>query len=63
MEEQDPENDCWKWGFIYYNPADSRLIVSKRYGFGWTFNFANLWAYVLLLAIFAVAFLIKHYSA
>ena len=36
---KDPLN--WKWYVIYYNKLDTRLWVSKRYGWGWTINFAK----------------------
>ena len=36
---KDPLN--WKWYVIYYNKLDNRLWVSKRYGWGWTINFAK----------------------
>ena len=32
----------WKWGIVYYNKHDYRLWVPKRYGWGWTINFAKL---------------------
>jgi uncharacterized membrane protein len=30
------------------NPADPRLVVPKRWGIGWTFNFARPVAWVIL---------------
>ena len=39
---------CWKWGMIYYNPQDPSLLVEKRMGLGWTFNFANKWSWVFM---------------
>lgn len=48
--ESDPNN--WKWGFIYYNPSDSRLFVPKRIpAFGITFNFAHRYAYIVPIVI------------
>ena len=32
--------DGWR-GLFYVNPADPRLVVPKRSGLGWTFNFAR----------------------
>jgi uncharacterized membrane protein len=31
----------WHAGLLYYNPTDAAVIVPKRYGFGWTLNFAR----------------------
>lgn len=37
-------------GQIYYNKHDSRLIVPKKFKWlGWTLNFANKLAYLLLI--------------
>jgi len=47
-------DDCWKWGLFYYNPGDPALLVEKRMGLGWTFNFANGWSWVILGALFIV---------
>ena len=37
-------------GLLYVNPADPRLLVPKRSGLGWTFNFAKPIAWVILTA-------------
>jgi len=39
---------CWKWGAIYYNPDDPALIVEKRFGIGWTLNFAHRGAWIFM---------------
>jgi uncharacterized membrane protein len=38
----------WRGGIIYYNPSDAAVIVPKRYGLGWTLNFARpvAWVYI-----------------
>ncbi len=41
-------NECWISGAIYWNPNDAAIFVEKRTGLGYTFNFANPWAWVLL---------------
>ena len=40
-------------GLIYWNAADGRLMVPKRLGLGWTFNFARPAAWVLLALMLA----------
>ncbi|MGQ1947898.1 hypothetical protein ACT3CD_12450 [Geofilum sp. OHC36d9] len=43
--------DNWK-GIFYYNRKDPRLMVPKYYSkFGWTFNFASPYSYILILSI------------
>jgi len=52
----------WKWGMFYYNPDDPAMFVEKRFGIGWTNNFANpkanLLLIVLILAIAALALIV-----
>lgn len=31
------DND-YKWGVIYYNTSDTRIVVPKKHGIGWTLN-------------------------
>lgn len=50
-------DSCWHGGIFYYNPQDPALMVEKRVGVGWTFNFAHpvVWLILgLLIAIPAV---------
>lgn len=60
----DPQN--WKWGGIYYNPEDPRIIVTKRIEWmGITFNFGNkkgvFWFVVLMIITFIwIWFLTSH---
>lgn len=52
---QDRERPLWRAGIFYYNPADAALLVPKRTGWGWTFNFARPMAWVVLLLILGLA--------
>ena len=51
------DDQYWKWGMFYYNPDDPAIWIEKRFGIGWTLNFANPLALgfmvVLLLVIAA----------
>ena len=38
----------WYAGVFYYNPSDAAVIVPKRFGWGWTFNFARPAAWMVL---------------
>ncbi len=38
-ERLDPSN--WYLGVFYYNPDDPNAFVPKRFGLGWTINFAH----------------------
>ncbi len=43
-----PDAAHWKYGLFYHNPADQRVWVDKRFGYGWTLNFARPIAKVIL---------------
>jgi len=44
----------WKWGLFYFNPNDGALLVPKRMGFGYTFNFARPAAWLMMGALVAI---------
>ena len=50
---------CWKLGIFYCNGDDPALFVEKRFGVGWTLNFANprCWLVVGGILLFIVAIL------
>ena len=54
MNELDKDDKYWIWGLIYYNTSDSKLLVSKRYGWGWTFNFAHKATWIYLLVVVGI---------
>ncbi|NOY76490.1 MAG: hypothetical protein GXO76_01340 [Calditrichaeota bacterium] len=39
---------------FYWNPKDKRLFVPKRYGIGWTVNFANPFSILMFVAILII---------
>jgi uncharacterized membrane protein len=45
----------WRGGLFYINPEDHALVVPRRYGLGWTLNFGNPRAAMLLVAVVALA--------
>lgn len=45
---------CWHGGIFYYNPQDPALLVGKRVGVGWTFNFAHPAAWLILALLVTV---------
>jgi len=64
MQESDtmPADDDsrWKLGTFYFNSEDPSLFLHKRFGVGWTFNFARpaVWlciaAFIIIMVVFAV---------
>lgn len=55
------EDQYWKGGLLYFNRNDPSMFVEKRFGVGWTLNFANPFGYILVFApiilILLIAFL------
>jgi hypothetical protein len=49
-------DECWKLGFLYFNPADPAIFVEKRLGLGYTCNFGNrtMWLVFGLVLIFCL---------
>jgi uncharacterized membrane protein len=52
----DPEK--YKWGIFYNNPEDKRAVVPKRnMGLGYTLNFAQPLAWVLVIGLILLVIL------
>ncbi|MFS0782606.1 DUF1648 domain-containing protein [Bacillus sp. 1P06AnD] len=51
------EDEHWKLGLFYWNREDPSIFVEKRFGIGWTCNFAHPIAWISILAILLIAFL------
>lgn len=49
------EDQHWKLGQFYFNKDDSALFIEKRFGVGWTNNWARPMSWVLLLLIILLA--------
>jgi uncharacterized membrane protein len=49
-------------GFGYCNKQDSNIIVSKRYGIGFTFNWGNPLSWVIMIALIAAVVIAKAIS-
>jgi uncharacterized membrane protein len=56
MEPSEPnDTNYYKLGIFYYNPNDKRVFVPKRFGWGWTLNFASWWTYLIFAVIIGFA--------
>lgn len=59
----DYESDVyWKGGLFYYNRNDPSIFVEKRFGIGWTLNFANPIGYVICIGPIVLILLIAVFS-
>lgn len=56
-------DDNWKFGAFYWNPNDPTIFVERRWGIGFTMNFARPASYIviaaLILGIIGITVLIK----
>jgi uncharacterized membrane protein len=46
------EDKCWKLGVLYFNRDDPAVLIEKRFGLGYTLNFARPVTWVLVLLVF-----------
>lgn len=45
------DDKYWKLGMFYYNPDDPAVFIEKRFGIGWTNNFARPVTWVMIIGI------------
>ncbi len=53
MENDDKKNSKGYYFIFYWNPEDKRIFVPKRWGYGWTVNFANPFSILALFVVIA----------
>jgi len=41
----------WKLGIFYFNPDDSAVLIEKRFGLGYSLNFARPTAWIIVLLV------------
>ncbi|RDW20886.1 hypothetical protein CWR48_04470 [Oceanobacillus arenosus] len=49
------DDKYWKLGQFYFNKDDPAFMLEKRFGVGWTINYARPLAWIILLAIIGLA--------
>ncbi len=49
----------WKWGIVYFNPDDSRVVVPKSTGLGWTLNLSRPTSWLFLGALVVLIVVLK----
>lgn len=50
-ESDKTPDECWKLGFVYFNRQDPALVVPKRAGLGYSFNFAHAQTWGVICAM------------
>jgi uncharacterized membrane protein len=58
------QDNYWKLGIFYFNRDDSAVVVEKRFGLGYTLNFARptTWVILLLLSMGPLVPVLAHLS-
>jgi len=44
----------WRWGLFYFNRDDPSILVERRFGLGYSFNFAHPFAWAVVALIVAI---------
>jgi uncharacterized membrane protein len=58
-EEQVVDDDqYWTGGLVYHNKEDESLLVPKRYGLGYTFNFGKRFVWILIGIVIATPLIV-----
>lgn len=57
MESSPGDDAHWKWGIFYFNKEDPDLFVEKKFGVGWTVNFARPGIWIFLFIVIVVPLL------
>jgi len=47
------DDSYWKLGSLYYNKEDPAVFVEKRFGIGWTINWARWQSWLFIVGIVA----------
>lgn len=58
------DDEHWKLGVFYFNREDASVFLPKRFGFGWTMNFARpgVWAIMVGSLVLTAAFVLLIFS-
>ncbi len=53
IESSPGDDKHWKWGIFYFNKEDPDLFVEKKFGVGWTVNFARpgIWIFLFIVTV------------
>jgi len=52
------DDDYWKLGQFYFNKEDPAVFIEKRFGIGWTMNFARPLGWIFLISVIAIPLII-----
>ncbi len=58
MENDEDQKKKGYYFIFYWDPDDKRIFVPKRYGYGWTVNFANPVSIIALFVLIILSLLL-----
>ncbi|MBS4172811.1 DUF5808 domain-containing protein [Bacillus sp. FJAT-49736] len=58
VADLEEDEEYWKGGLFYFNKNDPSIFVEKRFGVGWSINFAHPIGYVIIFAPIIIILLI-----
>ena len=56
------DDAMWKAGVFYWNPADPAVVVPKRFGIGWTINWARPLSWAIIAGLVLAVVLLVWFS-
>jgi len=56
------EDQYWKGGLFYFNKNDPSIFVEKRFGVGWTLNFANPIGYFITFGPILLILIVTYFT-
>ncbi len=53
LQSSPSDDEHWKWGIFYFNKDNPDLFVEKKFGVGWTVNFARpgIWLFLIIITV------------
>lgn len=53
LESSPSDDQYWKWGLFYYNKDNPDLFIEKKFGVGWSVNFARpgIWIFLFIVIV------------
>ncbi|KQL54299.1 hypothetical protein AN964_12890 [Heyndrickxia shackletonii] len=62
VSDLEEDEEYWKGGLFYFNKNDPSIFVEKRFGVGWTINFANPIGYLMIFGPIILIILISYFA-
>ncbi|MGV3466775.1 MAG: DUF1648 domain-containing protein [Heyndrickxia sp.] len=61
VSDLEEDEEYWKGGLFYFNKNDPSIFVEKRFGVGWTINFAHPMGYLIIFGPIILIILVSYF--